>query len=101
MTFSRLAGLAAVVSVIAFAAARAQDAPPTGDAGGHGHARGVMRQACGADIARFCSDVHAGGGRVMACFKAHRDDLSDGCKSALAAVRAERRGETSADATPH
>ncbi len=99
MTMTRITGLAAVLTLMAFAAARAQDAPPTG--GDNGHGRGVVRQACSADIAKFCSDVHAGGGRVMECFKAHKDDLSDGCKSALAEMRAEHRAEKADDATPH
>ena len=101
MSLTRIAGLAAALTLTAFAVARAQtpDAPPA--AGDHGHGRGAVRQACGADIAKFCADVQAGGGRVMQCFKAHKDDLSDGCKSALMTMRAERRAEKAGEAAPH
>jgi len=94
MTVSRIAGLAAGLTLLAFGVAQAQ-----AGAGEHGGRGGAMRQACKADIAKLCPDVQPGGGRVMQCFKAHKDELSDGCKSALAEMRAERRA-AKADATP-
>ena len=44
--------------------------------------RAVMR-ACKPDIAKFCSQVQAGGGRVKACMKENIRELSDPCKEAL------------------
>jgi len=52
--------------------------------------RGRAREACKADLAQFCPDAQPGGGRLMACMRAHKDELSDGCKAALAAARAAR-----------
>ena len=39
--------------------------------------------ACKPDIARFCSNVPPGQGRVKACMKAHLPELSEPCKEAL------------------
>ena len=40
-------------------------------------------QACKPDIARFCSQVPPGGGRVKACMKEHIHELSEPCKEAM------------------
>ncbi len=40
-------------------------------------------KACKPDIARFCSNVPPGEGRVKACMKAHLPELSAPCKEAL------------------
>ena len=45
-------------------------------------ARAVL-QACKPDIARFCSQVPPGQGRVRACMKEHIHELSEPCKEAL------------------
>ena len=39
--------------------------------------------ACKSDIARFCSNVQVGDGRVKACMKSHLSQLSEPCKEAL------------------
>jgi len=39
--------------------------------------------ACKPDIARFCSQVPPGEGRIKACMKAHLPELSEPCKEAL------------------
>jgi hypothetical protein len=101
MKSSLIAGLAAALALTAFGAAGAQDlqspaAGPGAGAGGHGH----MGQACKADAAKFCSDVQHGGGRMMQCFKAHKDELSDGCKSALVQMRAEHKAAKAAALAP-
>ena len=44
--------------------------------------RAVLR-ACKPDIARFCSQVQPGQGRIKACMKEHLQELSDPCKEAL------------------
>jgi hypothetical protein len=43
----------------------------------------VVLQACKPDIARFCSQVPPGQGRVKACMKEHVHELSEPCKEAL------------------
>ena len=45
-------------------------------------ARATMR-ACKPDIARFCSQVPPGGGRIKACMKENIHQLSEPCKEAL------------------
>ena len=45
-------------------------------------ARAVL-QACKPDIARFCSQVPPGQGRIKACMKEHIHELSEPCKEAL------------------
>jgi hypothetical protein len=96
MKSSLIAGLAAALA--AFGAAGAQDlqSPAAGPGAGHGH----MGQACKADVVKFCSDVQHGGGRIMQCLKAHKDELSEGCKSARAEMRAEHMAAKAAPATP-
>ena len=45
-------------------------------------ARAVL-QTCKPDIARFCSQVQPGQGRIKGCMKEHVHELSDPCKEAL------------------
>jgi hypothetical protein len=60
---------------------------------------GGMREACGADMAKLCPDAQPGPGRRQ-CMMAHKDQLSDACKSAIAAAMAARQsGQT--PAAPH
>jgi hypothetical protein len=44
----------------------------------------ALRAGCTQDAQRLCSNVQPGGGRVLACLKEHKDDLSDQCKQAAA-----------------
>jgi hypothetical protein len=41
------------------------------------------RAACASDIQNFCAGVQPGGGRILACLKQHKDQVSDGCKQAV------------------
>ena len=43
----------------------------------------VVLKACKPDIARSCSQVQPGQGRVKACMKEHIHELSEQCKEAL------------------
>jgi Cysteine rich repeat len=63
-------------------AAYAQEAPPAP----------TVRQACQADVQKFCAGVKPGGGRIRDCIAEHRDDLSQACRDALGAARAHRPG---------
>jgi len=42
----------------------------------------AIRAACAEDAQRLCAGVPQGGGRIVACLKAHQDSLSDQCKKA-------------------
>jgi hypothetical protein len=44
-----------------------------------------VRDACREDVRALCAGVLPGGGRIRQCMKEKRDQLSDACKSALAA----------------
>ena len=53
---------------------------------------GGVRAACQADFQKLCPDAKPGpGGTLRACIRDHQAQLSDGCKSALAAMRAARQ----------
>lgn len=47
-----------------------------------------FRQACAADMQKFCKDVKPGGGRVAKCLKANETQLSPACKAEFQASRA-------------
>ncbi len=54
----------------------------------------AVRQACAADMAKFCPDKT--GQERHQCMLAHKDEVSDGCKSAAAAAM-KAREEMKAD----
>jgi hypothetical protein len=43
---------------------------------------------CKADVARLCPGIQPGGGKIIACLKEHKDDVSIGCGKALQAMKA-------------
>ena len=55
----------------------------------------TVRQACQADVQKFCGDVKPGGGRIKECMMQHKDDLSPGCRDALGAAHAHRQAAKS------
>jgi len=57
------------------------------------------RTACAADVQKLCPGVQPGGGRILACLKQHKDQVSDGCKSAVMAAM-QRSGGNSGFAPP-
>jgi Cysteine rich repeat len=48
-----------------------------------GAARGGLMTYCKADIERLCAGVRPGGGRLIKCLKAHKEEMSVGCGEAL------------------
>jgi hypothetical protein len=46
----------------------------------------AARASCAGDLQRLCPGVQPGGGRLFACLKQHKDEVSDGCKRAVMAV---------------
>jgi len=71
----RLSILLGVLGFVAQHSASAQSAPIE-----------AARAACSADLQQFCSDVQPGGGRMLACLKQHRDQVSPGCQQAVRSV---------------
>lgn len=53
-------------------------------------ARRTERQACAADITKFCANVLPGCGRPMQCLRSHASELSAPCTGAIAALHAAR-----------
>jgi hypothetical protein len=50
----------------------------------------LLRRSCGGDFHAFCSGVPLGGGRAIACLRAHAGALSPQCGEALSAARGSR-----------
>jgi hypothetical protein len=42
-----------------------------------------VRAACEADVQKLCPGIEPGGGRILACLKQHKGEVSDGCKQAI------------------
>jgi hypothetical protein len=89
MTFRSIALATATISLLAFTAAAADESSPPS-----------RHQACKADVERLCAGVEHGGGRIKACMKAHADQVSPDCRSALAQAHSAHRAEHQADAPP-
>lgn len=68
-------------------AAEAPAAPAAGN--------GPVAEACMDDIKKLCSGVQPGEGRIAACLKDKRKDVSKGCKTAL--LKAKRGAGKAAD----
>jgi hypothetical protein len=47
---------------------------------------------CRADVARLCPGVPMGGGRIIACLKQHKEEMSIGCGKALQAMKGKMGG---------
>jgi len=47
---------------------------------------------CKADVARLCPGVPPGGGRIIGCLKAHKEEMSIGCGKALQAMKGKMGG---------
>ena len=43
---------------------------------------------CRADFERLCPGVQPGGGRIIACLKEHKEEVSIGCGKAIQAMKA-------------
>jgi hypothetical protein len=47
---------------------------------------------CKADVARLCPGIQPGGGRIIACLKEHKNEMSIGCGKALQAMKGKMGG---------
>jgi hypothetical protein len=90
MTLSLKASIAGALA-LSVAAGVAFAQPPAGGAGGGGSGRGAaLRQACGADIEKFCPNLQPGPD-MRACVRKNYASLSDGCRSVLDQMRSQRQ----------
>ncbi|RTL54107.1 MAG: hypothetical protein EKK40_03065 [Bradyrhizobiaceae bacterium] len=48
----------------------------------------ALRQACSADVRTVCPGIMPGGGRIKTCMMEKRDQLSQGCRDAIASAQA-------------
>ena len=67
--------LSILLAVLGFAAQDPASAQPASTE--------AARAACSADLQQFCAGVQPGGGRMLACLKEHRDQVSPACKQAV------------------
>jgi hypothetical protein len=94
MTFKLKASIAGALA-LALAAGAAIAQPPAGEGGGGGPGGGgggrgaALRQACGADIQKFCANVQ--GPDMRKCVRDNFASLSDGCQSFLKQMRSRRQ----------
>ena len=49
-----------------------------------------FRQACSADVARFCRDADPKQGGVVKCLKGHADEISPACSEAIRMIDVEK-----------
>ena len=57
-------------------------------------------EPCRADAKKLCQGVEPGGGRILACLKEHREEVSDACKARLAQQRVRPRPKPTPAPTP-
>jgi hypothetical protein len=82
----RIACLAATLALGITSAAFAQQGSQTA-APGQGPLVGKLREACAADVQKYCPDKQPGPDR-RACMRENQAKLTDACKSAMADARA-------------
>jgi hypothetical protein len=67
-----------------------------------GHAAEAVKDACKQDAHTLCKGIQPGGGRIAACLKEHKDEVSAECKEAIKAHHGEHRrrpGKAGSDAS--
>ena len=69
------------------AAGVAASAQSGSDAGSRQQRMASLRDVCSTHFARLCNGVRPGGGRIKACIKSHKSELSDSCREALSQAR--------------
>ena len=63
-------------------------------------AMAALRAGCADDAQKLCAGVPSGGGRILACLKAHKDQLSVQCKQAAQAANLSNNSASGAAAAP-
>src|SRR5882724_10680242 len=60
----------------------------------------ALRAGCADDAQKLCAGVPSGGGRILACLKAHKEELSAQCKQAAQAASLSGNSASGAAAAP-
>ena len=61
---------------------------------------GLSRAVCKDDVAKLCADIQPGAGRIVECLKAHGDQVSEGCRTAMTEAMAARRAQKESGEAP-
>ena len=96
MSRSRELSIVCIVAVLAGYLLRPQTSPAQSASGQSSD----PRTACASDVQKLCAGVQPGGGRVLACLKQHKDEVSDGCKQAILAAMGRSSGDAGSAASP-
>lgn len=80
-----LLSLAACIAVTSPALAAAPAAPAASAP------LAALAEACREDVQKLCPGIQPGEGRIAACLREKRKEVSEGCKSALKAERGHRK----------
>ena len=72
---------------IAAGLALAEDPPAAQPTPAQQKAMQAVRAACETDAQKLCAGVQPGGGRIVACLREHKDQVSDGCKQAISKAK--------------
>jgi cysteine rich repeat protein len=59
-----------------------------------------LRSGCAGDAQKLCAGVPSGGGRILACLKAHKEEFSAQCKQAAQAANLNNNATSSAAPAP-
>lgn len=65
--------------------------PTTTPVPGTAYGSNESNGACKEDVEKLCPGVQPGGGRIIACLREHRDQVSDACKANLSHMQRHRR----------
>ncbi|HEY8025118.1 MAG TPA: cysteine rich repeat-containing protein [Burkholderiaceae bacterium] len=56
--------------------------------------------SCRSDVQRLCANVEPGGGRIVACLRKNRDNVSADCKAKVEAMAEKRRPSNGPSSEP-
>jgi Cysteine rich repeat len=99
----RTSALLLVLCVAAAAqSAVAQPPPPPQQQGGAPtpYVPPEVQAACAGDVQKLCAGIQPGGGRIIACLKQHKDQVSQQCKQAIVKARQSQNPQPSPQSPP-
>jgi hypothetical protein len=91
MSHSKALGAAFALALLLPATVLAQGASPQAVP----EARAKVREACAADVQRYCANIERAKGAMRSCLQAHEAQLSEGCRAARSEREAARAKDKS------